>query len=92
PYQVMLTSFEGFEVAWAMADMGNPNSLSDAGVGALALHACIEGAWLNVKINSTDVKKHPRVEEILESGRELRKRAEKTKNGILDRVNEKIGP
>ncbi|TFH24274.1 MAG: glutamate formimidoyltransferase [Bacteroidia bacterium] len=91
PYQLMNTSYEGFEVAGAMAETGNPNSVSDAGVGALALHACIEGAWLNVKINATEMKKHPRVKEILESGRKLRKRAEETKNGILDRVNEKIG-
>ena len=39
-----------------MATKGNPNSVSDAGVGALALHACIEGAWLNVKINAADLK------------------------------------
>jgi len=91
PYQVMLTSFDGFEVAGAMADTGNPNSVSDAGVGALALNACIEGAWLNVKINAADMKKHPRVVEILEKGMELLRQAEETKTGILDRVNEKIG-
>jgi len=91
PYQVMKTSYEGFEVAEAMAETGNPNSVSDAGVGALGLYACIEGAWLNVKINASEMKKHPRVEEIMESGSELIKRAEATKSRILARVNEKIG-
>jgi glutamate formiminotransferase/formiminotetrahydrofolate cyclodeaminase len=91
PFQVMLTSFDGFEVTGAMADIGNPNSVSDAGVGALALNACIQGAWLNVKINAADMRQHPRVKEILETGRKLLKRAEETKIGILDRVNGKIG-
>ena len=91
PYQVMNTSFEGLEVTGAMADTGNPNSVSDAGVGALALHACIEGAWLNVKINAAELKNHPRVKEIMESGNELLKRADATKSRILARVNEKIG-
>ncbi len=60
-------------------------------MGALALNACIEGAWLNVKINAADIKKHPRVVEILEKGMELLRQAEETKTGIIDRVNEKIG-
>ena len=92
PYQVMNTSFEGLEVAGAMAETGNPNSVSDAGVGALALYACMEGAWLNVRINAAEMKKFTRVKEILESGSVLLKRAEATKIRILARVNEKIGP
>ncbi len=90
PFLVMNTSFEGFQVAEAMADIGNPNSVSDAGVGALALYACIEGAWLNVKINAAGMKNHTRVEEILDAGSELLKSAEETKKRILTRVNEKI--
>lgn len=90
PFQVMKTSFEGFEVARAMAEIGNPNSISDAGVGALALHACIEGAWLNVKINAADMKNHSRVVEILDSGMKLLKRSEESKKGILARVHEEI--
>jgi glutamate formiminotransferase/formiminotetrahydrofolate cyclodeaminase len=92
PFRVMNTAYEGFEVAEAMTEIGNPNSISDAGVGALALYTCMEGAWLNMKINAADVKNHPRVQEILEAGRELLERAEETKNRILDRVNEKIEP
>lgn len=91
PYRVMKISFEGFEVAGAMAEFGNPNSISDAGVGALALYACIEGAWLNVMINAAEMKNHSRVEEILEAGSELLQRAEATKTSILASVKEKIG-
>ena len=91
PFQVMKSATEGFDVAAAMVDTGNPNSVSDAGVGALALHACIEGAWLNVRINAADMKKHPRVSEILETGKDVLERADQSKNEILDRVVRSIG-
>jgi glutamate formiminotransferase / formiminotetrahydrofolate cyclodeaminase len=51
PFSVMETAFPAFEILRAMVEKGNPNSVTDAGVGALALHACIRGAFLNVKIN-----------------------------------------
>jgi len=90
PFQVMNTAFEGFEVAGAMADVGNPNSVSDAGVGALALFACMQGAWLNVKINASDMKGDERVESLLVAGRGLLQKAEKLKNEILKLVEDKI--
>ena len=71
PHRVMHAAFKGFELAEAMIIHGNPNSLSDAGVGALALHACIEGAWLNVMINASDLKTNAEVKEILKDGGEL---------------------
>jgi glutamate formiminotransferase/formiminotetrahydrofolate cyclodeaminase len=91
PFRVMQSALEGFEVAAAMVDTGIPNSISDAGVGALALHACIEGAWLNVRINAADMKKHPRVSEILEAGKDVLNRSDQSKNEILDRVGKTIG-
>jgi glutamate formiminotransferase/formiminotetrahydrofolate cyclodeaminase len=90
PFEVMNVAYAGFEVAGAMAEAGNPNSVSDAGVGALALHACVEGAWLNVKINAVDLKDHTRVLEILKAGLQLRERSEALKKEILDRVGRKI--
>jgi len=90
PFEVMNLAYEGFEVAGVMAEAGNPNSVSDAGVGALALYACIEGAWLNVKINAVDLKDHTRVLEILKAGLQLRERSEVLKKEILDRVGRKI--
>jgi glutamate formiminotransferase/formiminotetrahydrofolate cyclodeaminase len=91
PYQVMQSAMEGFEVVAAMVHTGNPNSVSDAGVGALALHACIAGAWLNVRINAADLKNHPRVAEILENGKKVIRSADQAKNEILDRVGTTIG-
>jgi len=90
PLEVMSVACEGFEVARAMAETGNPNSVSDAGVGALALHACVEGAWLNVKINSVDLDKHQEVAKMLREGEALRDRAIAQKNVVLDLVNEKL--
>jgi len=90
PLEVMSVACEGFEVARAMAETGNPNSVSDAGVGALALHACVEGAWLNVKINSVDLDKHQEVSKMLREGEALRDRAITQKNVVLDLVNEKL--
>lgn len=53
PFRVMETAFSGFELIRQMVEMGNPNSITDAGVGALALRSCIKGAFLNVKINAS---------------------------------------
>ena len=53
PLKVMETAFSGFELIREMVEKGNPNSITDAGVGALALRSCIRGAFLNVKINAS---------------------------------------
>jgi len=90
PFEVMQVAFAGFEVAGAMAETGNPNSVSDAGVGALALYACIEGAWLNVKINAGDMKKHQEVQKIMNAGAELITKASEIRSRILNLVEEKI--
>ncbi len=91
PYEVMKTAFQAYEVAEAMANLGNPNSVSDAGVGALALHASIEGAWLNVKINSAGIKDHSRLKEILTDGEALLKKSTEKKETICGIVLSKIG-
>jgi glutamate formiminotransferase / formiminotetrahydrofolate cyclodeaminase len=56
PYNTMQTAFEAFAVCKAMAESGNPNSVSDAGVGAICIRGAIYGAYLNVKINASGLK------------------------------------
>jgi glutamate formiminotransferase/formiminotetrahydrofolate cyclodeaminase len=56
PYITMQKAFEGFALCKAMVDIGNPNSVTDAGVGALSLRSAIYGAYLNVKINASGLK------------------------------------
>jgi len=90
PFDVMNTVFSAFEITETMVINGNPNSVTDAGVGALAMLACVEGAWLNVKINSADLKNHPRVQRIAEEGKELLKESTKMRNRILQGVDERI--
>ncbi|MFH0758821.1 MAG: glutamate formimidoyltransferase [Bacteroidota bacterium] len=90
PFMVMETAMEGFPLAEAMVREGNPSSVSDAGVGALALHACVEGAWLNVKTNAAGLHTHPRVAGMLEKGSELSQKACIEKDKILMLVNNKM--
>jgi glutamate formiminotransferase/formiminotetrahydrofolate cyclodeaminase len=56
PLKVMETASKSFKLLAEMADKGNPASVSDVGVGALAIRACIEGAALNVRINLAQLK------------------------------------
>ena len=48
-----------------MVEKGNPNSVTDAGVGAIALRSCIKGAFLNVKINVSGLKDKDFAEKII---------------------------
>ncbi len=91
PFEVMRTAYQGYAVAEAMVSVGNPNSITDAAVGALALHAGIEGAWLNVNINASDVGKHPAVIKILHEGADLAGRSARMKDRIVKQVHRKIG-
>src|SRR6266576_34249 len=56
PLKVMETALKSYELLAEMADKGNPASVSDVGVGALATRACIEGAAVNVRINLAELK------------------------------------
>lgn len=91
PLKVMETAFSSYEVIEAMAKTGNPNSVSDAGVGALAVTACIRGAFLNVKINAAGLEDKVFVEEVMEKAVTLEQRAMEREKEILEVVNGKIG-
>jgi glutamate formiminotransferase/formiminotetrahydrofolate cyclodeaminase len=56
PLRVMETAFKAYALLGEMAEKGNPASISDVGVGALAMRACIEGAAMNVRINLAGLK------------------------------------
>jgi len=56
PLKVMETAAKSYEMLSQMAEKGNPASISDVGVGALATRACIEGAAMNVRINLGQLK------------------------------------
>ncbi len=90
PLQVMETSFQSFELLKAMAETGNPNSVSDAGVGALATLAAVEGAFLNVKINGQGIEDKEFVKNLLTKANQVLKEARKQKEEVIDVVNRKI--
>lgn len=91
PFSVMLLCFHSMEVMKAMAEIGNPNSVTDAGVGALAARAAVSGAFLNVKINAKSYSDKVFVEKILAEGNNIEKAAIELEKKILAVVNEKIG-
>jgi glutamate formiminotransferase/formiminotetrahydrofolate cyclodeaminase len=75
-----------------MAENGNPNSVSDAGVGALCARSAVLGAFLNVKINAASLKDRGYADEIVARGVDLEHRAIEAENEILEIVNSKISP
>jgi len=91
PLKVMETAFSGFELISAMVANGNPNSISDAGVGAIALRSCIKGAFLNVKINASGIDDKDFVRSVISRGEDLESQALAAEEQILIVINAKIG-
>lgn len=90
PLKVMETAFLGFDLITEMVKEGNPNSISDAGVGALAIRSCIKGAYLNVKINSAGLNDKEFVKNAISRGAEIEVHAELSEQMILSLIDEKI--
>lgn len=90
PLKTMETAFETFTVLEAMAEKGNPASVSDAGVGALAARAAVLGAWLNVRINASSLKDRERASSILTKANEIAQKAKEAEERIIEKVNRVI--
>lgn len=90
PLQTMQAAFGAFELCQAMAEFGNPNSVSDAGVGALAARAAVLGAGLNVKINAASLKDREAAEKMIAEAEQLIAEAQKKEAEIIGIVERKI--
>jgi glutamate formiminotransferase/formiminotetrahydrofolate cyclodeaminase len=90
PFQVMQTALEAMDIVKVMAETGNPNSVSDAGVGALALRSGVLGAWLNVKINASGLKDENYKREVLEKGARMAEQVKQLEGEIIKIVEGKI--
>ena len=90
PFKVMQLCFDSMEVIKAMAEIGNPNSVTDAGVGALCARSAVMGAFLNVKINATGLTDKSFTEKLIYEGSLLEKKTQALENEILKIVNEKM--
>ncbi len=90
PLKVMKTCLETMTIIKAMAIDGNPNSVSDAGVGALCARSAVLGAFLNVKINASGYKDANYVLQVLAEAQSLADQAQQAEVEILTIVNQKI--
>jgi glutamate formiminotransferase/formiminotetrahydrofolate cyclodeaminase len=90
PLKVMETAFSGFELISEMVAKGNPNSISDAGVGAIALRSCIKGAFLNIKINVSGVHDNDFAKAVIAKGEDIESKAVAAEELILNNVNANI--
>jgi len=90
PFKTMETTLEAFDIIKAMAEHGNPNSVSDAGVGALCARSAVMGAYLNVKINAAGLKDRAFADDRLNRGADIELTARQFEADIMAIVNAKI--
>lgn len=90
PLETMKAAYQVFDLVEDMAQNGNPASVSDAGVGALAARAAVLGAYLNVKINAAGLKNRSHVDTLLAEAKEIADKAVTRENTVLGIVNKII--
>ncbi|HWM23371.1 MAG TPA: glutamate formimidoyltransferase [Chthoniobacterales bacterium] len=91
PLRVMETAFKSYQLLAEMAEKGNPASISDVGVGLLALRACIDGAAMNVRINLSGLKDEKLKSSLQENVRKISAESESAFKRIGQIVESKIG-
>ena len=91
PFKVMQLSYDSLALIKAMAEVGNPNSVSDAGVGALCARSAVMGAFMNVRINASGFDDKAVVNDIIAKGKEIEEKTIALESAILKIVNDKIG-
>lgn len=90
PFEVMKTAYASLELIKQMAVEGNPNSVSDAGVGALCIRAAVMGAYLNVKINASGLKDKEFVDNILAEAELILSNTNSLESEIIEIVFSKV--
>jgi glutamate formiminotransferase/formiminotetrahydrofolate cyclodeaminase len=83
PLKTMILAYSSFPIIKAMAEIGNPNSISDAGVGALCARSAVIGAYMNVRINAAELKDEAFKKEILAKAEKIKNDAIKEEEAIL---------
>ncbi len=91
PFKVMETAASAMDLLHAMVVSGNPNSVTDAGVGVLCIRAAVMGAFMNVRINATGYQDKAFVTDIIAKGRAIEAQVMAAETSILAILNEKIG-
>ncbi len=91
PLSVAEVSFSAFELLEAMIELGNPNSITDAGVGALCARAAVKGAIMNVKVNLDGFEDEAFVKTTMEKARILDEQADQKERELVAKVNQRLG-
>lgn len=90
PFRVMELTLATFEITKNMAEIGNPSSVTDAGVGALCARAAIRGAFLNVKVNASGLNDKDFVQDIIAKGQAIEDKAAALEAEIMKIVESKL--
>jgi glutamate formiminotransferase/formiminotetrahydrofolate cyclodeaminase len=90
PFKVMELALESMDILEAMARIGNPNSVSDAGVGALCARTAVLGAFLNVRINTADLDDPEFVSDCINRGENIQRSAIRREAEILELVQSRL--
>lgn len=90
PLETMKASLKVFDLCREMVDKGNPNSVSDAGVGALAARSAVIGAGMNVKINASSLKDREMAQSLITEANTIIAEAMAAEEEIIRKVEEKI--
>lgn len=90
PFRTMQKAYDSMELLKAMTITGNPNSVTDAGVGALCARTAVIGAFLNVKINASGLTDKKFVNDIIAKGKDIEEKTKLLESEILAIVEEKI--
>ncbi len=91
PFKTVQRSFDVFALCEAMVETGNPNSVTDAGVGALCAKAAVTGAYFNVRINAATLQDKEFAADIVKKAYEYVEKAAALEAKIVKRVEEIIG-
>ena len=87
PLNIMVESYNSYEIIEFLAKEGNQNSLSDSGVACLCVHTAIHGAYLNVRINLKDATGG---EDIMKKADKILKDSHSKKEKIMKLVEDKL--
>ena len=91
PFRVMEAAYGSMGVIKAMVEKGNPNSVTDAGVGALCARSAVIGAFMNIRVNAGGYDDKLYVEEMITRGKEIESKTIALEGEIVSMVNKKIG-
>ncbi len=90
PLQTMRTAYEVFDIIEDMIEKGNPNSVTDAGVGAPAVLGAIKGGYLNVHINTADLNDREAARTLTDEASKWLEKAERKEKELWDKIRSKV--